>query len=283
MYFISMEVRSALGAWVTHCQVRKNYRTGYHHEKSLRSEQGCSLTFMTGGAARFHTGQHAFQAEKGEMVFWNPGGMREYGPLPGKGFSFYVLIFRPLGAGPAGLDLPSRFTIRETGKATGLFHALYRTFNGPDPSRLQKCSKLTLELLGLIEENRGQSSAAPETPGAAMDPRITATLAFINDHYKERIRISDLAKRVSMHHVHFTRLFQRCTGMAPRDYLLEKKIEKAKDFITILGDTPYSTSLEMGFHDYSHFYRTFKRLTGLSPSEYARRYLARTGGVRSRI
>lgn len=265
-----------LGAWVTHCQVRKNYRTGYHHAKSLQSEQGCTLTLITGGAARFQTGSHAFKAAKGDMVFWNPGGIREYGPLPGKAFSFYVLVFRPLGSGPAGLNLPERFSIRENRKATGLCQALYRAFNGQDPSRLQKCSKLTLELLGLIAENRARTTAVSGTPPVRTDPRITATLAFIYDHYKERLKIRDLAKRVSMHHVHFTRLFQRCTGMAPRDYLLEKKIEKAKDFITILGDTPYSTSLEMGFHDYSHFYRTFKKRTGRSPSQYVTGYSKET-------
>ena len=109
-----------------------------------------------------------------------------------------------------------------------------------------------------------------------MDPRIRSTLTHINERFKDRLLVKDLAFRVGMHPVHFTRLFTRSTGLAPHRYVLAKKIEKAKDFITTLEETPEATSMDLGFHDYSHFYRTFKRLTGMTPSAYVKAF--RKGG-----
>ena len=59
-------------------------------------------------------------------------------------------------------------------------------------------------------------------------------------------------------------------GVTPYRYLLERKIEKAKDFMQVYGDPPGAVGQEFGFHDYAHFYRTFKQMTGTTPSAYAR-------------
>lgn len=271
-----MSVHQILGLQVLHCQVRRKYRTAFHDQKDLKVESGGSLLFLTGGKAVFRSGETSFQAEKGDLVFWNSDKMSEFYPLPGGDFSYYVLTFKLLG--PDTLlkrpepDFPPYFKVRNLKSVQALFQAIYKTHRSHSPYRMQDCSVLGIRLLRLLDRNRIHDGLALQTPVAVMDPRINETLSFINAHFKERLKVRDLAGRVSMHPVHFTRLFTRTTRISPQRYILEKKIQKAKDFITYLDDNPDGASLEMGFHDYSHFYRTFKRLTGQTPSQYVKRY-----------
>jgi AraC-like DNA-binding protein len=133
-----------------------------------------------------------------------------------------------------------------------------------------------MRLLRLLEETRLKPDGILRGPEAGMDERIRDTLNYVGANYKARLKVADLAKRVRMHAVHFNRLFRSMTGLSPNKYVLEKKIEKARDFMRLYGDQPNSTAIELGFHDYSHFFRTFKRLSGMTPSQYRAGLSSRT-------
>jgi AraC-like DNA-binding protein len=58
--------------------------------------------------------------------------------------------------------------------------------------------------------------------------------------------------------------------MAPHQWLLRQRIEKAKDLLA-QGTQPLSTMASAcGFADQSHFTRVFTRVVGLTPAEWRR-------------
>ena len=277
MYIFSMQIRDILGVNIIHCQVRKNCRTVYFSEKwPGGAEGGFSLIMLSRGTALFKLKDVGFTARKNDFVLWAQGDLREFRPAPRSPVSYDVITFGIMtGQDPSagqGLDLPPHFRVARPQKARALFNAIFRICNGKSAFRFQESSVLGIKLLRLLWETRLRPDRLLNEPDTLVDERIQDTLNFITGNYKTRLDVAGLARRVNMHPVHFNRLFRRSTGVAPCRYVLEKKIEKAKDFLGLYGEDPTYTAIELGFHDYSHFYRTFKRVLGMTPSEYVGRF-----------
>ena len=84
------------------------------------------------------------------------------------------------------------------------------------------------------------------------------------------LAIADVARQCSLSRSHFSRAFKKTTGLAPRDWFLQARLERAK---ALLAQSPASISqisLECGFADQSHFTRVFTRSIGTTPSTWRR-------------
>lgn len=256
--------------------MRNKFRTGYHNKKEFSMGTGATLMCIIEGGATFDTGKIKFNAFQGDWIFWNPQGMAEYRPLVGNHYSSLLISFLPITANgntdKDPLELEPHFQLIKQTIALEIMKEIINKLRSGQTDKNLACARLGLELMEIVDKERVSPNRKLKVVETDIDQRIRSTLLFINDNFKKRLPVAELARKVSMHPVHFTRLFIKCTGISPHNYVLEKKIEKAKDFITILGDNPDSTSLELGFHDYSHFYRTFKRFTGLTPTAYIKAF-----------
>jgi transcriptional regulator GlxA family with amidase domain len=84
------------------------------------------------------------------------------------------------------------------------------------------------------------------------------------------LAIADVARQCSLSRSHFSRAFKKTTGLAPRDWFLQARLERAK---ALLSQSPASISqisLECGFADQSHFTRVFTRSIGTTPFTWRR-------------
>ena len=82
--------------------------------------------------------------------------------------------------------------------------------------------------------------------------------------------LSDVAAECRLSVSHFTRAFQRTTGLPPHQWLLRRRVETAK---TILRDTTAplaEIAFTCGFADQSHFTRVFSRFAGQGPGAWRR-------------
>lgn len=78
-----------------------------------------------------------------------------------------------------------------------------------------------------------------------------------------------LAKALGISEVYFRKLFYKHCSISPKQYILDFRIQKAKQ---MLVETPYtvlSISESCGFSSPNHFCRTFKQHTGLTPTQFA--------------
>ena len=93
---------------------------------------------------------------------------------------------------------------------------------------------------------------------------------FLHAHLSGRILLTDLARTCDLSVRQFTRAFRQTTGMAPHQWLLRQRIDKAKDRL-VQGVQPLSTvASACGFADQSHFTRVFTRAVGMTPAEWRR-------------
>ncbi len=98
--------------------------------------------------------------------------------------------------------------------------------------------------------------------------RIQPALDYIEEHFAERIALSDLSALISVSEDHFIRLFKQATQRTPFAYILDYRIEQA---LRLLGSDTYSIaqiSDMTGFSNVQYFSQVFKDRVGVAPSVY---------------
>ena len=82
------------------------------------------------------------------------------------------------------------------------------------------------------------------------------------------ILVTDVADQVNLSSEYFSRQFKKETGLSIKDYIIQAKVDAAKDLLA-RSDIPVSLiALEMGYDNFSHFTQIFKKICGVTPSDY---------------
>ena len=103
---------------------------------------------------------------------------------------------------------------------------------------------------------------------------VLNAVAFVRDHFHEKVPARDIAAHCGLSRFQFSRSFHAVFGITFREYLLRYRIRAACERL-ITGDTPVTEiAFAVGFHDGSYFARMFRRYTGVLPSQYARAHAA---------
>jgi len=90
---------------------------------------------------------------------------------------------------------------------------------------------------------------------------------FLDEHSFQSFSLVDTAKKFGMDSFKFLRLFKQETGLTPNRYVIQKRIEAAKDQLLYAEDL-LEVAVSTGFYDVSHLTREFKKIVGVSPGVY---------------
>ncbi|GHO62658.1 AraC family transcriptional regulator [Ktedonobacter sp. SOSP1-52] len=125
-------------------------------------------------------------------------------------------------------------------------------------------------ILGIHLLRQHSSVKQPSLPRSVGLDKMTLRRVsmYIEDHLAEGLSLSEIAAVASLSPYHFTRLFKASTGFSPHQYVIQRRIERAK---LLLSTTNWSLTIiahAVGFANESHLALHFKRLTGLIPSSY---------------
>ena len=84
------------------------------------------------------------------------------------------------------------------------------------------------------------------------------------------IALRDIAQECGLSVSHFSRAFRVSAGMAPHQWLLQRRVDHARNLLPDLRMSLSDVALASGFADQSHFTRVFSRLAGCSPGNWRR-------------
>ncbi|OUS12245.1 AraC family transcriptional regulator, partial [Rhodospirillales bacterium 47_12_T64] len=93
---------------------------------------------------------------------------------------------------------------------------------------------------------------------------------FIEASLDLGITVEDLAKIAELSPFHFTRMFQESVGLSPHQYVLRRRVEKAKELLGERGQSLAVIAQACGFSSQSHMTTRFRRATGLTPNRFRR-------------
>jgi AraC family transcriptional regulator len=94
---------------------------------------------------------------------------------------------------------------------------------------------------------------------------------FIDQNLAKRLTLRSLAEAMAMSVSHLNRLMRRTFGRRPCEYVIVRRVERAKDLMRRMGPGQVSLveiAARCGFADQSHFSRQFKRVVGMTPRAY---------------
>ncbi|MCK7612497.1 GlxA family transcriptional regulator [Roseibium sediminicola] len=104
------------------------------------------------------------------------------------------------------------------------------------------------------------------------DTAVLKAQHFLERYREEAVTVADAAQASGLPGRSFLRRFKAATGLAPKTYLQELRIERARD---LLIDTEQSVSeicFAVGYNDPPSFVRLFTRLSGLTPGAFRDQY-----------
>jgi AraC-like DNA-binding protein len=108
----------------------------------------------------------------------------------------------------------------------------------------------------------------PPTRGGLPPGALHRVREHVETHLSENMDLAVLASIAGLSVFHFARAFKRSAGVTPHLYLLQKRVELARE---MLGRTDLSLSeiaLAAGFFDQSHLARHFRQAVGMTPREF---------------
>ena len=127
--------------------------------------------------------------------------------------------------------------------------------------------------LSVSDDARVLASSAFAHPESATESgRIQKVKQYVNDHYAESLKLSDLAELVGMSPVSFSRFFHQRTGRTLSEYIVDIRLGFAA---RMLVDSPKNISeicYECGFNNLSNFNRIFKARRNCTPREFRAMY-----------
>ena len=118
---------------------------------------------------------------------------------------------------------------------------------------------------------RHYGTTRPQLPiynGGLSQRQLLQVLDYIDAHLGREIELTDLAQLVDISQFHFSRLFKQSLGLSPYQYLLQQRIERAKQLLKQTDRLIVDIALECGFNSHSHLSKQFRQFTGMTPKAY---------------
>lgn len=100
---------------------------------------------------------------------------------------------------------------------------------------------------------------------------VEKALHCIRSEYASGITVQSIADRLGLNRSYFYTIFTERVGVSPSEYLMNVRLNKAAELMTVYGEKPSKAANSVGYDDLYHFSKIFKKHFGVSPREYCKR------------
>ena len=174
------------------------------------------------------------------------------------------------GGDPAAAEIVPRFAIQDPlleQLAIAIAGAL-RDGRAEDGLYIDTVAQMIAVHLARNHSSRSRPSSVPAPKMTG--PRMRRLIEFIEEHLDSDLSLEAMAGEVAISPLYLPRAFKAAFGQSPHQYVLARRIEKAKQ---LLRDTTFpvvDVALAAGFSSQSHLSHWFVKMVGVSPAVYRR-------------
>ncbi len=236
----------------------EKYRPHWNWERNIAN---ASLYYIADGFLEFRLGNSSFTAEKGDVIFLKKCDNAVISNTTDSYSSLYYIAFN------YSEEILGLSTHLKSTPYHHLFKDILDSHRSMAPYSSLKVSHLFYKLLYSLLIDSLQTKK-----DYILTSRINAAAEYININYYKNISIDQLCKITGYSPAHLRRLFTKTFGISPQNYIIDKRIEIAKE---MLLDIPQKNVDEiadlLGMSSTSYFCKLFKAKTGLSPMLYRKK------------
>lgn len=91
---------------------------------------------------------------------------------------------------------------------------------------------------------------------------------YINEHFAEDITLQKLSELTYLNKYYIVHVFKKYKGLSPINYLIERRMEEAKNLLETTNYSVSKISDIIGFSSQSYFSQTFKKEMNITPNQY---------------
>lgn len=113
-----------------------------------------------------------------------------------------------------------------------------------------------------------RTQSLPNFAGGLPKYKLRQAIAYIQEHLGDEISLEAIASHLNMSQYYFCHLFKQSIGISPYQYVLQQRINKAKQLLKQRQLTITDVALECGFANQTHFTKHFRKLAGMTPRAY---------------
>jgi AraC family transcriptional regulator len=239
---------------------------------------GVCIAVVTNGTFTYRTTQGIAVLGPGAALLGNDGRCFECGHEHGVGDRCLSFRFSPELVESVVADLrgihSAAFTLPSLPPIPEMIPVVAEAVAARDGSSNASFEELALSMVATAKVALTELTASTRVTRFAREPshrdqrRVSEALRRIEAQADQPLSLQALASQAAMSPYHFLRTFRAVAGMAPHQFLLHTRLQRAAVRLRSSGDRISAIALEAGFGDLSTFNRRFRRLLGVSPGAY---------------
>jgi AraC family transcriptional regulator len=104
--------------------------------------------------------------------------------------------------------------------------------------------------------------------GGLGSARLRRIKELIHAKIEDDLSLDEMAQAVELSTAHFARMFRKSTGETPHQFVLRRRLERAKAMLRAPGARVLCVAVACGFKTQQHFAQVFREAWGVSPTQY---------------
>lgn len=141
---------------------------------------------------------------------------------------------------------------------------LFTLNNGSTPKKY--FAAITMALMARVVFHFS-GSVIPKPNGKVLPSRIQKVLDYVEENLDQQLSIAELAEVAGVSAYHFARIFRRATSRSLHQYVVERRLAKAKRLLAEGEDAISQIAYTCGFGSQSHMTNVFTKVLGTTPGK----------------
>ena len=264
-----------------HCLVPVTYR-----ELALHWHEEMEITLIREGMSDYRVGQDPFRAQEGDIILIPPYCTHSAYEIPGRTMVSDSLVFhldllgaqgqdlsaskylRPLAEGQLQMPEVIRASDKGYGEIKEAFLGALDCFQSRPPFYEMRLRENLLHVIILLFEYG--YIREPQESRSTFENRLQLriVLQYIAEHYREKIKVSDLAGLSGFSENYFMSFFKQYVGMSCIQYINHYRVQKAAHALEETSQPVMEIAMDHGFDNISYFNLQFRKEFGMTPREF---------------